>query len=44
MANRFKQADISALSGRTIFFDANVVIYLFWPVFLLKMKRVILRF
>ncbi|MBD5411628.1 MAG: type II toxin-antitoxin system VapC family toxin [Treponema sp.] len=33
MANRFKQADISALSGRTIFFDANVVIYLFWLVF-----------
>ena len=32
MAGRFTAADIPGLSGRTVFFDANVVMYLFWPV------------
>lgn len=33
MAKRFKISNIPDLSGRTIFFDANILIYLFWPVF-----------
>lgn len=32
MAGRFTAADIPGLSGRTVFFDANVILYLFWPV------------
>lgn len=31
MASRFTQSDISKLSGRTVFFDANILMYLFWP-------------
>lgn len=33
MANRFTQDDLSKISGRTVFFDANIILYLFWPVF-----------
>ena len=33
MAKRFKISDIPDLSGRTVFFDANIILYLFWPVF-----------
>jgi len=33
MAKRFKISDIPDLSGRTIFFDANIILYLFWPVY-----------
>lgn len=31
MAGRFTQEDISKLSDRTIFFDANILMYLYWP-------------
>lgn len=30
MPNRYKKEDISKLSDRKIFFDANILIYLFW--------------
>lgn len=32
MAYRYKSEDISSLDGRKIFFDANVLIYIYWPV------------
>lgn len=32
MAKRFTISDIPNLSGRTIFFDANILIYLFWSI------------
>jgi predicted nucleic acid-binding protein len=31
MPTTFKQSDFSEVNGRSIFFDANVLIYLFWP-------------
>lgn len=31
MANRYKLEDCSQLGNKEIFFDANVLIYLFWP-------------
>lgn len=31
MGARFSTKDVSRVSGRGIFFDANVLIYLFWP-------------
>lgn len=31
MANRYKSSDIVSWHGKNIFFDANVLIYLFWP-------------
>lgn len=31
MATKYKLQDVSHLNGRDIFFDANVLIYLFWP-------------
>ncbi|HLS31131.1 MAG TPA: hypothetical protein VK021_09765 [Flavobacteriaceae bacterium] len=31
MTQRFKLADVAALRERQVFFDANILIYLFWP-------------
>ena len=31
MANRYSLNQIAAISNRKVFFDANVLIYLFWP-------------
>lgn len=31
MANRYKIPDISTISKRKIFFDANVLIHIYWP-------------
>lgn len=31
MATKYKLQEVSLLSGKDIFFDANVLIYLFWP-------------
>ena len=31
MATMYKLHDVSLLNGKNIFFDANVLIYLFWP-------------
>ncbi|MDD4352498.1 MAG: DUF5615 family PIN-like protein [Candidatus Gracilibacteria bacterium] len=31
MANRYRPQDISSLPEKPIFFDANVIIYVFWP-------------
>jgi len=31
MANKYSLKQISAISGRRVFFDANILIYLFWP-------------
>lgn len=33
MARRYKETNISALSDRTFFFDANILIYIFWSVY-----------
>lgn len=33
MAKRYKQSDIPNFSCRIVFFDANIIIYLFWPVY-----------
>ncbi|WP_062327437.1 DUF5615 family PIN-like protein [Treponema endosymbiont of Eucomonympha sp.] len=32
MAKRYRQSDITALVGKPVFFDANVLIYIFWPI------------
>lgn len=31
MAKKYRLNDVAQLNGRNIFFDANVLIYLFWP-------------
>jgi predicted nucleic acid-binding protein len=31
MADRYNATDIAKLSGRAVLFDANVVIYIYWP-------------
>ena len=31
MGTKYRLQDVSQLNGRNIFFDANVLIYLFWP-------------
>lgn len=31
MANKFSTQDISAVINRKVFFDANILIYIFWP-------------
>lgn len=31
MADRYKLQEVSSLKGNGIFFDANILIYLFWP-------------
>lgn len=33
MALRYKNSDIEKLKNKTIFFDANVLIYIFWPIY-----------
>ncbi len=33
MSNRFTLATIANISNRTVFFDANIIIYLFWPIY-----------
>lgn len=31
MPNHYRQSDISHISNKNVFFDANVLIYIFWP-------------
>jgi len=31
MATKYRLQDVAQLNGRDIFFDANILIYLFWP-------------
>jgi predicted nucleic acid-binding protein len=31
MAKRYRQSDITTLTGRRVFFDTNVLLYIFWP-------------
>ncbi len=33
MAERYNIADISKISDRTVFFDANVIIFIFWSIY-----------
>ncbi len=33
MNQRYRKGDISCLSGQTVFFDANVLLYLFYPAY-----------
>ena len=32
MAERYVKTDIPKLAGKSIFFDANILIYIFWPI------------
>ena len=31
MANRYRDSEISSLADRPVFFDANILLYIFWP-------------
>lgn len=31
MPNRYRQSDIPSITNKNVFFDANILIYLFWP-------------
>lgn len=31
MPNHYRQSDISSITNKNVFFDANILIYLFWP-------------
>jgi predicted nucleic acid-binding protein len=31
--NRYGKQDISSISGKKVFFDANIMIYIFWPLY-----------
>lgn len=39
MARRYSLSELSAIAGRPIFFDTNILIYIFWPTGSMKWER-----